>query len=594
MCGIIGYLGKREKVQDSIIKGLKVLEYRGYDSSGVCYLKDDKIIINKSVGKIKDLENKYDFRNETSLAIGHTRWATHGEVNEINTHPHVSNNKRITLVHNGVINNYQEIKEFLIDKGYSFYSQTDSEVLANLIDFLLKDSMLEVLNKLKDILKGSYALLIIDKKEHNKLYFIKNLTPLLIGKSDAFNILISDVNAGSLYTNEFVSLDDHQYGYITQNNIYIYENNTQISYKVFVNNSKKDDIGLNGFPHYMIKEIYEQPSILGKICNTYINEYNQINNIDTQVINNIKNSDYIYIVACGTSYHAGLIGKYVIEKELHKGVDVLIASEFNYQNMVIKENSYFIFISQSGETYDVKVVLNQIKVKHHNLLLTNVVSSTLARECESCIDILAGPEIAVASTKAYSAQVAILLLIVYACLDKLSEYKKEIVNVCDSMQETLIRSHHLLALVKDNIIENEHCFFIGKGVGYYLSLEASLKMKEISYIHSEAFPSGELKHGTIALIDKNTPVIGVINSKDTMNNVRSNLEEVRSRKAKTITISMASLSQSDDEFIVNDVSDNMLALAFAPVFQLMAYYAALLRYKDIDKPRNLAKSVTVE
>ena len=595
MCGIIGYLGNKVKVSESIIKGLKVLEYRGYDSSGVSYLLDNELVINKSVGKIKELENKYEFNCLSKLAIGHTRWATHGGVNELNTHPHVSNSKRITLVHNGVINNYLEIKEELVELGYSFYSDTDTEVLANLIDNLLKkDNMLIVLNKIKEILKGSYALVIIDNKEKDKLYFIKNLTPLLVGKGEDFNILISDANAGTLYTNEFISLEDHQYGYITQKDIYVYEDNIPIKPKSFINKVKQEDINLGGFPHYMVKEIYEQPSILGKICNTYIDQDNKLINIDNKVLQHFKDSQKIYIVACGTSYHAGLIGKYLIEKELHKSVDVIIASEFDYENMYIEDNSYFIFISQSGETYDVKVVLNQIKNKYHNLLLTNVSSSSLSRECEAYIDILAGPEIAVASTKAYSAQVAILVLLVYALKDKLEQYKKEIIEVCASIQETLIRSHHILAIVKDNLINQEHCFYIGKGIGYLIAQEASLKLKEISYIHSEAFAAGELKHGTIALIDKDVPVIGIISDKKTSQNIRSNLEEVNSRKAKIITISLSSLSHNDDDFVISEVSDNLKALAFIPVFQLMAYYAALLRYKDIDKPRNLAKSVTVE
>lgn len=595
MCGIIGYIGSPKSVRDTIIQGLKILEYRGYDSSGVCFLYNSKFNTYKSVGKIKDLENTNSFEQLSSLAIGHTRWATHGEVNENNTHPHFSKNKRILLVHNGVINNYLEIKGYLESKGYKFYSDTDSEVIANLLeDLLLENEMLNALNILKSKLEGSYALVIIDNNDKDHLYFIKHLTPLLICKCNDSNFLVSDINAGSYFSTKFISIEDNQYGYVSKDKVLIYQDNKEVVPKEFESQVSQNDISMGGFPHYMIKEIYEQPSILGKICNTYISDSNELINFDSQVLLQIKEALKIYIVACGTSYHAGLIGKQVFEKILKKSTDVLIASEFDVSNMFIENNAFFIFISQSGETYDVKMALKQIKGKYNNLLLTNVVSSSLGRECDSVVNILAGPEIAVASTKAYSAQVAILLLILYALTNKLAEYKKEIIEVCSSIQETLIRSHHILSLVKDNLIDKEHCFYIGKSLDYYIAQEASLKLKEISYIHSEAFAAGELKHGTIALIEKDTPVIGIISQANVANNLRSSLEEVSSRKAKIIVISTSSLSRDSDDFVVREVSANMLSLAIIPVFQLMAYYAALLRYKDIDKPRNLAKSVTVE
>ncbi len=595
MCGIIGYVGNPKKIKDTIIQGLKILEYRGYDSAGVCFLFDNSFNIYKSVGKIKNLENINDFEQLSPLAIGHTRWATHGEVNELNTHPHFSNNKRISLVHNGVINNYLDIKKDLAKKNYRFYSDTDSEIIANLLEDLLKDNeMLESLNILKTRLDGSYALVIIDNSAKDKLYFIKHLTPLLICKCQDANLLVSDINAGSYFSNKFISLEDNQYGCISKDKVSIYQDGKKIIPKEFESQISKNDISLGGFPHYMIKEIYEQPYILQRICERYINDNNELINIDCNILTKIEEASKIYIVACGTSYHAGLIGKQVFEKILKKSVDVLIASEFDINNMFINENSFFIFISQSGETYDIKMALKQIKGRYGNLLLTNVISSSLGRECDSAIDILAGPEIAVASTKAYSAQVAILLLIAYGLTNKILEYKKEIIEVCSSIQETLIRTHHILNLVKENLVDKEHCFYLGKSVDYYIAQEASLKLKEISYIHSEAFAAGELKHGTIALIEKDTPVIGIISQENAANNLRNNLEEVNSRKARVIVITTSSLARDNDDFVIKDVSPNMISLAMIPVFQLIAYYAALLRYKDIDKPRNLAKSVTVE
>ena len=594
MCGIIGYIGEERLIKDTIIKGLKYLEYRGYDSSGTSFLFNNNYEIYKAVGKIKNLEESYDFERCSTQAIGHTRWATHGEVNKINSHPHSSINKRVILVHNGVINNYLELKKELIMKGYSFVSETDSEVIANLIEELLKShTMLECLEKLKTLLEGSYALAIIDTKEKDKLYFIKNLTPLLIGKGKEGNIIISDVNAGSFFTQNFISLDDLDYGYITKEKIYVFHNNEKKEKNFFKVDHKINDISLCGFPHYMIKEIYEQPAILQKISNTYIKN-SEICNINPKAINDLRSSKKVYIIGCGTSYHAGLVGKYIFEKYNHKSIEVHIASEFDMSNLVIEEDSFFILISQSGETFDVKQVLKAIKGKYKNLLLTNVKSSSLGRECDYVIDILAGPEIAVASTKAYSAQVAILILLSFALRNVLQEYENNIKEVCVSIQESLIRSHHILSLVKDHLIDKEHCFFIAKSLDYLISLEASLKLKEISYIHSEAFPSGELKHGTIALIEENTPVIGIISQEKHNKNLRSNLEEVKSRKAKTIVISSFSLARESDDFVVNDVCEEMMVLAFIPVFQLIAYYSALLKCKDIDKPRNLAKSVTVE
>lgn len=592
MCGIIGYIGEKRQIKDTIIKGLKLLEYRGYDSSGTSFLFDNSYKTYKAVGKIKDLEETDDFTHLSSQAIGHTRWATHGEVNISNSHPHCSINKRIILVHNGVVNNYQEIKEDLIKKGYTFISQTDSEVVANLIEELLKThTILESLAKLPNILKGSYALAIIDTKEKDKLYFIKNLTPLLIGRGVESNILISDVNAGSVFTQKFISLEDNEYGYINGKEVHIYQKNKEkIEINEFKITHRMDDVSLNGFPHFMIKEIYEQPSILGKVCNAYVKK----GCIDLDIVNKLKDCEKVYIVGCGTSYHAGLIGKYIFEKYAKKKCEVIIASEFELNDLVIEKNSLFILISQSGETFDIKQVLKQIKGKYKAVLLTNVTSSSLGRECDYVIDILAGPEIAVASTKAYTAQAAVLILLSFYLRNKEYEFEEKIIGVCESIQETLIRGHRLLSLVKSNLVDKEHCFFIGKSLDYLVCLEASLKLKEISYIHSEAFQGGELKHGTIALIEEDVPVIGVISNEKYNKNLRSNLEEVKSRKAKVIIISSSGVADENDDFVIKDVDEEMRVLALIPVFQLIAYYSALLRYKDIDKPRNLAKSVTVE
>lgn len=597
MCGIVGYIGKKNAIE-ILINGLEKLEYRGYDSAGIAFLTDDiKILKNK--GKIKNLKNKVNFDEKSTLGIGHTRWATHGEANEINAHPHQVG--KITLVHNGIIENYEEIKKELINKGYTFKTETDSEVGCALLNFLYQknQNMIKSIEEFKTIVKGSYALGIICSDDKDTLYTVKNASPLIIGVGDNENFIASDVPAILKYTNKYITLDDLEFAKITKDKIECYDKKNKVitkDIKIFSGDAM--DIEKNGYEHFMLKEIHEEPSVIKKTFDKYID-----NNKIGDKIPDLSKYEKITIVACGSAYHAGLIGKNLIENYANIPVDVEIASEYRYKKHFFNEKELVIVISQSGETADTLASLKLAKEnKIDTLGIINVKESSIARESDIVLYTEAGNEIAVATTKAYSAQVAIFSLISLTIANKNNLLNKdEIIEILKEIKllpnkiEQLI-NNDIYQKIAEEIYKDDDIFFLGRGIDYAIALEGSLKLKEISYIHSEAYAAGELKHGTISLIDKDTPVIAIITDNSIKDKTISNVKEVKARGAKTILISNENLDNScfDKKVIIPSIHPLLQPLLTVIPLQLIAYEVAKLRDCDIDKPKNLAKSVTVE
>ena len=597
MCGIVGYIGKKNAIE-ILINGLEKLEYRGYDSAGIAFLTDDiKILKNK--GKIKNLKNKVNFDEKSTLGIGHTRWATHGEANEINAHPHQVG--KITLVHNGIIENYEEIKKELINKGYTFKTETDSEVGCTLLDFLYQknQNMIKSIEEFKTIVKGSYALGIICSDDKDTLYTVKNASPLIIGVGDNENFIASDVPAILKYTNKYITLDDLEFAKITKDKIECYDKKNKVitkDIKIFSGDAM--DIEKNGYEHFMLKEIHEEPSVIKKTFDKYID-----NNKIGDKIPDLSKYEKITIVACGSAYHAGLIGKNLIENYANIPVDVEIASEYRYKKHFFNEKELVIVVSQSGETADTLASLKLAKEnKIDTLGIINVKESSIARESDIVLYTEAGNEIAVATTKAYSAQVAIFSLISLTIANKNNLLNKdEIIEILKEIKllpnkiEQLI-NNDIYQKIAEEIYKDDDIFFLGRGIDYAIALEGSLKLKEISYIHSEAYAAGELKHGTISLIDKDTPVIAIITDNSIKDKTISNVKEVKARGAKTILISNENLDNScfDKKVIIPSIHPLLQPLLTVIPLQLIAYEVAKLRDCDIDKPKNLAKSVTVE
>ena len=597
MCGIVGYIGKENAIE-VLINGLEKLEYRGYDSAGIAFLTDNiKILKNK--GKIKNLKNKVNLDEKSTLGIGHTRWATQGEANETNAHPHQVG--KITLVHNGIIENYEKIKKELINKGYTFKTETDSEVGCALLDFLYQKNqdMIQSIEEFKTIVKGSYALGIICSDDKDTLYAIKNASPLIIGVGDKENFIASDVPAILKYTNKYITLDDLEFAKITKDKIECYNKKNKViekDIKMFSGDAM--DIEKNGYEHFMLKEIHEEPSVIKKTFDKYIDN----NKIDDK-IPDLSKYKKITIVACGSAYHAGLIGKNLIENYANVPVDVEIASEYRYKKHFFDKKELVIVVSQSGETADTLASLKLAKEnKIDTLGIINVKESSIARESDIVLYTEAGNEIAVATTKAYSAQVALLSLISLTIAsknellnkDEKLEILKEI-KLLPNKIEQLINTDNYQKIAEE-IYKDDDIFFLGRGIDYAIALEGSLKLKEISYIHSEAYAAGELKHGTISLIDKGTPVIAIITDNNIKDKTISNVKEVKARGAKTILISNENLDNScfDKKVIIPNAHPLLQPLLTVIPLQLIAYEVAKLRNCDIDKPKNLAKSVTVE
>ena len=589
MCGIVGYAGKTNVIKN-IMTGLKSLEYRGYDSSGIAYLdKNNNIKIYKKVGQIKNLDQILNYEDEASLGISHTRWATHGGVTDTNAHPH--NQGKITLVHNGIIENYEELKRQLEKEGYNFKSSTDSEVAAVLIDKLYKENkdMLKTLVILKDKLKGSYAFNIINSDIPNKIYGIRKDVPLIVGVSDHGNMFASDIPAILHVTNKYIVLNNNEIVELEQDNIKYYNSEgKEITKEVKEYAGTIDSISKNGYDHFMLKEINEESEVVKNILNLYTKN-NKIKDIY-----NIKKYKNIDIVACGSASFAGQIGKYYIEKYANIKTDVYYASEYRYQKNFFTKDTLVILISQSGETADTLAALKLAKENGINTLaIVNRRDSSIAREADSVIYTEAGIEVAVATTKAYLAQVLILLLLAFKDNNKETKLLEDLKLLPNLITKYI--NEYDYSNIANILKDKEHIFYLGRGIDYYLSMEGSLKLKEISYIHSEAFQAGELKHGSISLIDKDFGVVSVVTDKTISDKTISNLKEVSARGAKIITITnIKDNNFADYTILVEDYDEILNPLLVIVPMQMLAYNVAKLRDCDIDKPRNLAKSVTVE
>lgn len=594
MCGIVGYIGT-EDARGVIINGLRRLEYRGYDSAGIALrdCNDETFKVFRDKGRVAHLESITDFSFDTCLGIGHTRWATHGVPNQSNSHPQSSTSGRFFVVHNGVIDNYLELKSSYLKESI-FTSDTDTEVIAHLIeDFSYTMSVGEAIRKTMSLLEGSYALAIIDTFNPLKLYACKNKSPLLLGVSDEGVVVASDVMACIGYSKQYIPLLDKTFIEIDGANYIIKDIiGKEVKHEVKEIDVDYTDIEKGEYAHFMLKEINEQPAAIRRIIGEYF-DGEQVK-INKNIVKELEATDHIYIIAAGTSMNAGFVGQEMFEKMSEIPTSVHIASEFAYNMPLISKNPLFIFISQSGETADSRAVLVNIKAKgYRSLTVTNVKSSTLAREADNYLECYAGPEIAVASTKAYTAQIAVLSILAHSINTKHLDLRKELSKVAVSM-ESIIDSKDFFKNLVTEYLTKRNCFYIGRGIDYFTCLEASLKLKEISYIQTEGFAAGELKHGTIALIEENTPVIAIISQRSLSKNTRSNLNEVKSRGAKALVISTKGVHESTDQIVVDDVYELFSPLLTVIPTQFIAYFAALERGHDIDKPRNLAKSVTVE
>ncbi len=592
MCGIIGYIGK-DKCIPKIISGLESLEYRGYDSSGISYIVNDEIKIEKEVGKIENLKKIINMNEESYIGIGHTRWATHGKPCKLNSHPHQSG--KVTLVHNGIIENYEELKNNL--KGYHYISETDSEVVASLIDFLYKkdNDMVKVLNSLKDYLIGSYALGILIENS-DKLYAIRKDSPLIIGVSETGNFIASDVPAILKYTNKYYLLDNDEYAILEKDKVTIYHDGKVIEKELLTFEGSIDSAMKNGYDHFMLKEIYEQKDVVLKTIKNYLD----IKNLN-ELLNGLENYTGIDIIGCGSSYHVGMASKNLIMKYGKIPVNVEIASEYRYQEHFYTDKHLVILISQSGETADSLAVLRQVKEKKiDTLAIVNVIGSSIAREADKVIYTKAGPEISVATTKAYSCQFIILSLIAFYLGLKNHLVEEENINVYYDLEKeisNILEDTTDTKEVANMIYDKKDIFYLGRKIDYSLCMEASLKLKEISYLHSEAYMAGELKHGTISLIDDNTPVISIVTDDSIFLKTLSNVKEVCARGAISIVISNREIEDKNiyqKLILVPKVSEFIEPILVIIKCQLIAYYVAKMNRCDIDKPKNLAKSVTVE
>lgn len=600
MCGIVGYIGNNDS-KEILLKGLEKLEYRGYDSAGIAVLNESGVSVFKEKGRIADLRSIVDESVMANVGIGHTRWATHGVPSKDNAHPHQSATNRFTLVHNGVIENYDLLKRDYL-KDVNFVSETDTEVIVQLIERFVNEGMevLEAFRKTLSLLIGSYALALLDRENQDTIYVAKNKSPLLVGLGNGFNVVASDAMAMLQVTNQFVELMDKEIVIVTKEKVTIQNlAGKTISRDPYTAELDASDIEKGTYPHYMLKEIDEQPLVMRKIIQMYENDKNELS-IDQEIIEAMNAADRIYIIAAGTSYHAGLVGKQLIEKVAKIPVEVHVASEFGYNMPLLSEKPLFIFISQSGETADSRAVLVQVKeMGYHALTITNVPGSTLSREADFTLLLHAGPEIAVASTKAYTAQIAVMAILAEVTAKSRNipvdfDLVHELGIVANAM-EILCDSKELFEHISREFLSvTRNCFFIGRGIDYYVGLEGALKLKEISYIQAEGFAGGELKHGTIALIEEGTPIIALATQENVNLSIRGNVKEVVSRGANPCIISMKGLEMDEDSFVIPEVHELLTPLISVVPLQLIAYYAALHRDCDVDKPRNLTKSVTVE
>jgi glucosamine--fructose-6-phosphate aminotransferase (isomerizing) len=609
MCGIFGYTGRSNSLL-YIISGLEKLEYRGYDSAGIAYIKNGEIEIKKVVGKVQDLKNILDFSIVSNIGIGHTRWATHGGITYENAHPHVDCLKNIALVHNGIIENYKEVKKFLENKGHKFLSQTDTEVAVHLLEYLLNEEKLSLEEAIEEIfrrLEGSFAFLVMDRRRKRELFAIRKQSPLIIGYGKGENFIASDIPALGIYTDTFYFLKDNEFAKISPEKIEIFHVTDGKSKLITINPIKipQDNIRAekDGYPHFMIKEIFEQPSVARRIISN-LERYDNIFEIKELKESNIEwdKIQQTFIIACGTSYHAGYFAKFLWEQELPYSVDIELASQIYYRSLKVPPNTLFIAISQSGETADVISAVRNLKEKGFKVLsLVNNTQSTIARESDYVIGLKAGVEIGVAATKTFIAQLIWLGLLKDYIKTKIL---KENINLDNwNLLPTYLENYldsikNLVKNISDKYYLKRNFLYLARGKNYPLALEGALKLKEISYIHAEAVPAGEMKHGPIALLDPDTPVFGLVYKDETYSKMVNNLEEAKARKAPIIAI-----GNENDEKLLNLVNDLIPIPNIDPfyypylaavVLQLFAYYTANNLGREIDQPRNLAKSVTVE
>ncbi|MFZ7121529.1 MAG: glutamine--fructose-6-phosphate transaminase (isomerizing) [Eubacteriaceae bacterium] len=609
MCGIVGYIGHKVATE-VLIDGLKRLEYRGYDSAGVAVYKQGNINTKKYKGRLARLDEKLKKEPvQGTIGIGHTRWATHGEPSDINSHPHANSEESIVIVHNGIIENYIELKENLIEEGYRFISDTDTEVIAHLLDSLYSGDIVKTVMQAVKLIKGSYALGVLCKKEPDKLVAIRKDSPLVVGVGENENFIASDIPAILNYTRDVYLLDDNEIAILTKEKVTVLDKyGEEAGKQIFKVDWDAADAEKGGYDYFMLKEIHEQPKALRDTMTSRISdEHNEI------ILDKIKlgkeeldRINRIYIIACGTAYHAGLIGKFCIEKYARIPVECDIASEFRYRDPIIDEKTLMIVISQSGETADTLAAMRLARKNGARVMaITNVVGSSVSREADDVLYTWAGPEIAVASTKAYTTQLSCMYMIALHLgmlkgkidEDFFNRIRNSLKEVSDMVQKVIEKEEVTKEFAYANF-KIQDVFFLGRGLDYYAALEGSLKMKEISYIHSEAYPAGELKHGPIALIEEGTIVIALCTQEELCEKMMSNIKEVKARGAYILAIAQEgniSVSKEADEvFFIPEVEDDIAPISTVIYLQLLAYYLSVARGCDVDKPRNLAKSVTVE
>ena len=608
MCGIVGFVGKKE-ASNVLVEGLSKLEYRGYDSAGVAIIEDGKINVKKYKGRLKNLEDK--LKEEPlrgTIGIGHTRWATHGEPSDVNSHPHNNGQATISVVHNGIIENYIKLREWLGKKGYEFFSETDTEVIPNLIDYYYNGDLFEAVTKAVNKLEGSYAIGVISNNEPDKLIAVRKDSPLIVGLGEDEYFIASDIPAVLNHTRDVYLLEDKEFVVITKDGVELKtEDGEKIEKEVYHVTWDAVSAEKGGYEDFMLKEIHEQPKAIKDTLTSRIvkNEPINIDNIDFTK-EDLEKFDRIFIVACGTAYNAGLVGKAAIEKMVKIPVEVDIASEFRYRDPLITEKSLLIVVSQSGETADTLAVLRDAKkIGARVLAVTNVVGSSVSREADDVIYTWAGPEIAVASTKAYETQLIAMYIIALYFAEKkgvmsaeeIEAIKDELTVLPDKVTDVLERKEELQRFASKNYMHKD-MFFLGRGVDYAVAIEGSLKLKEISYIHSEAYAGGELKHGPIALIEEGTSVIALLTEERLKDKMISNIREVVTRGAKVFAIAFEGDEEAEkvaDEVVYIPRTLDILSPVLSVVpLQLISYYVAKEKGCDVDKPRNLAKSVTVE
>ena len=603
MCGIVGVVGNRNAT-DILMQGLEKLEYRGYDSAGIFVTTGKTSSLIKSVGRIADLHAKIGIDVAGTTGIGHTRWATHGKPSENNAHPHTSQTGRFVLVHNGVIENYLDIKNTYL-AGHDFKGQTDTEIAVHLIGKFAEEeglSVLEAFKKALHIIRGSYAFALVDSEDADVIYVAKNKSPLLVGLGEGYNMVCSDAMAMIRETSQFMEIHDQELVIVRKDSVEVqdYDGNI-LERESYTAELDLSDIGKGTYPYYMLKEIDEQPTVMRKLISAYTDDKGQVS-VDADIVKAVQEADRLYILAAGTSYHAGYASKRMLEELTDTPVELGIASEWGYAMPLLSKKPLFIFISQSGETADSRQVLvkaNQMGIP--SLTVTNVPGSTLSREANHTMLLHAGPEIAVASTKAYTAQIATLAFLAKAVGDANASEKAaafdlvhELSIVAQSIESTLSEKELIDNKVRGLLETTRNAFYIGRGQDYYVAMEASLKLKEISYIQCEGFAAGELKHGTISLIEDGTPVLALLSDEVLASHTRGNISEVVARGAKVLTIAEENVAKEGDDIVLNQVHPYLSPISMVVPTQLIAYFATLHRGLDVDKPRNLAKSVTVE